>query len=339
MSKTQSTIGTVVNCDVQLLTPLSYSDRSHKLCILPNGVLALLISDPEDKMTSCSISVASGSHSDIKGQPGVAHLFEHMLLAGGSRDYPRPGYYIDAIAKYNGFQNAFTTGEQTTFYFEVPVLSAGGTVTFENVMDILSSYFREPIFNPLIMNKEVYAINSEHESNMSSLSKILYHATRLLANPDHPFSQFSTGNIKSLGNMSEHHSQNLRSMLTDYYKRCVSPDKMTICLRGPQSLNMLTKIAYSKIGTNWKRRKSIRRSLSSIKLNPHIRSKIGTEHKKRSTNIENFSILQKEWLPKYGSIPCFLPCSNENHNSIFISSNKTSTVRFIFPVNLNGKSL
>ena len=336
---TQSTISGVLNCDVQLFTPLSYSNRSHKLCILPNGILTLLISDPEDKMTSCSISVASGSHSDLKGRPGIAHLFEHMLLAGGSNKYPKPGYYIDTVAKYNGFQNAFTTGEQTTFYFEVPVMSTEGVVVFEKVMDIFSSYFRDPIFNPLIMNKEVYAINSEHEANMSSLSKILYQATRLLANPDHPFNQFSTGNIKSLGSMSEHHSKNLHTVLIEYYKKNVCPHKMTMCLRGPQSVNALTKIAYSKMGTNLKRKRSIRRSLSSIKINPLLRPKLRTENNKKPNNINDFNILEKEWSPKYANIPCFIPCGSDNHNAIFITSNKNMTVRFMFPINLIGKPL
>lgn len=339
MSISQSPIGGVLNCDVQLFTPLSYSSRTHKLCILPNGILTLLISDPDDKMTSCSISIASGSHSDTKGQPGVAHLFEHMLLAGGSNDYPKCGYYIDTVAKYNGFQNAFTTGEQTTFYFEVPVGSTEGEVVFEKVMDIFSSYFRGPIFNPLIINKEVYAINNEHEANMSSLSKILYQATRLLANPDHPFSQFSTGNIKSLGNMSGHYSKNLHTVLTEYYKKNICPRKMTMCLRGPQSVNALTKVAYSKMGENLKRRRSIRKSLNSIKINPLIRSKLENENTKKLANINDFNILQKEWLPKYENVSCFLPCGSANHNSIFIISNKNLTVRFMFPISLVEKSI
>ncbi|SMN18178.1 similar to Saccharomyces cerevisiae YPR122W AXL1 Haploid specific endoprotease that performs one of two N-terminal cleavages during maturation of a-factor mating pheromone [Maudiozyma saulgeensis] len=329
----------IQNCDARLFTPLSYSNRNHRLCILPNGILTLLISDPDDKMSSCSLSVAAGSYSDPKGIPGIAHLFEHMLLAAGSTKYPVPGYYHEMITKYNGFQNAFTTGEQTTFYFEIPVLSLDGTIVFDNIVDVFASYFNDPIFNPLIINKEVYAINSEHENNISSTSKILYQATRLLANRDHPFSQFSTGNMASLRNVSAVHPKNLRSLLIKYYRENISSRTMTLCIRGPQSVNSLAKLAYSNFGKLLDKKVGLIRSLSTIKCRPYSKPRAKRNINNKELDVNNFRILEEVWKTKLNGIQVFTNEKENCDNTIFVKSNKSLTVRFVFPINFDDNKL
>lgn len=208
----------VTNYEVSFYIPLSYSNRTHKVCKLPNGILALIISDPTDTSSSCSLTVCTGSHNDPKDIAGLAHLCEHMILSAGSKKYPDPGLFHTLIAKNNGSQNAFTTGEQTTFYFELPNTQNNGEFTFESILDVFASFFKEPLFNPLLISKEIYAIQSEHEGNISSTTKIFYHAARILANPDHPFSRFSTGNIHSLSSIPQLKKIKLKSSLNTYFE-------------------------------------------------------------------------------------------------------------------------
>ncbi|CCK68426.1 Axl1p KNAG_0A07740 [Huiozyma naganishii CBS 8797] len=318
----------VQNYDIQFRIPLAFSHRTHKLCKLPNGVLALLISDPEDNASVCSVTVATGSHNDPKGVPGLAHLCEHMLFAAGSKKYPDVDKYHQTLSKTGGTHNAYTTGEQTTFHISVPNMNREGELEFDCILDMFSSFLKEPLFNSTAMNKEIYAIQSEHDSNVSSLSKILYQAIRLMANGNHPFSQFSTGNIHTLKNMPLVTGMNLRTLLVNYFETNFQPRNITVCIKGSQSVNILTKLALTNFGYIQSSRAAkgnvIRRSISK---RDSIRS-----NGKKLKKIESFRILEKAWKAKYKDIKCF----DDRNNFMIIKSNKQSTMRFLFPVNESG---
>lgn len=333
----------VSNYEIPFYIPLSYGNRTHKICKLPNGILALIISDPTDSSSSCSLSVCTGSHNDPEDIPGLAHLCEHMILAAGSKKYPDPGLFHTLIAKNNGSQNAFTTGEQTTFYFELPNTQSNGELAFESTLDVFASFFKEPLFNPLLIGKEIYAIQSEHEGNMSSTTKIFYHAARMLANADHPFSHFSTGNIHSLSSVPHLEKINVKNSLNTYFKNNFYGENMTLCMRGSQSVNILTKLAISKFGDislkndikgsnfsikagSFRRSRSLRRSQDASKTGSPTSESSNTS----SYNLENSKISDTVWEEKYGSVSCFENPSK--YNSIFINSSKAPIVRFLFPV-------
>ncbi|SSD61122.1 uncharacterized protein SCODWIG_02883 [Saccharomycodes ludwigii] len=110
----------IIEYKLPLYLPISNLEKRYKLFKLPNGLLCFLISDPTEKIASCSLTVATGAFNDPENMLGLAHLCEHMLLAGGSKEYTDPQIFHEEIGKNNGSFNAYTTGEQTTFYFEIP---------------------------------------------------------------------------------------------------------------------------------------------------------------------------------------------------------------------------
>ncbi|CCH60343.1 hypothetical protein TBLA_0C05450 [Henningerozyma blattae CBS 6284] len=324
--------------DIDFYLPSSYSNRNQKLCRLPNGILALLISDNSVTTTACSISVATGSHSDPRDIPGIAHLCEHMILAAGSKKYPKPGLFHEVLAANNGSQNAFTTGEQTTFYFELPTSTAIEQNTFGEILDIFSSFFKKPLFNEVLTNKEIYAIESEHDGNMSNTSKILYHAERLLSNKSHPFHNFSTGNIHTLSKVVNLKKYNLKEMLFEYFKNNYFSRNMTICIKGPQSLNSLTKLALANFGDIKDKDELTKFHINSIKPQKSLRisksrssiSSCNSFKTNENLDLENFKLLDNAWLDKYGDNVCF-PTSL-SHNTIFLSSSKQPILRLLFPI-------
>ncbi|CAL9727568.1 putative protease Axl1p [Monosporozyma unispora] len=315
----------IENYDIQFQLPFSYCNRSHKLCRLPNGLLTLLVSDPTDTSSVCSVTVATGSHNDPKGIPGIAHLCEHMLFAAGSKAYADPNLYHTILAKNNGSHNAYTTGEQSTFYFELPNMHQDGEMEFNSVLDIFASFFKDPLFSTVALNKEMYAIQSEHDGNVSNIDKILYQATRILSDENHPFHQFSTGNIHSLNSVG---GSNAKSVLMKYFNENFCAKNMTLVIKGPQSVNILTKLAMAKFGDI--RTNSITRSRStfgSIKRLPSMKSNYSKSD--NPTKIEKSKLLTNMWGKKYGTTNCF---NLEDDNIIFINSKKQSTIRFLFPV-------
>lgn len=56
----------------------------------------------------------------------------------------------------------------------------------------------EPLFSEHAVYKEVNAVNSEYEIDVSEDGWKLYHLISLLSNPAHPNSRFSIGNLESL---------------------------------------------------------------------------------------------------------------------------------------------
>lgn len=312
----------IKHIDVPFLTPFSYSHRTHKLCQLPNGLLVLLISDPTEKSSACSLTVAAGSYCDLDDVPGVAHLCEHMILAGGSRKYPHPGFFHDLISANNGSHNAFTTGDQTTFYFELPDFHQATETSFGTAIDVFVSFFLDPLFDHTLIDKEIYAIQSEHDVNVSNASKIMYHATRLLGDKSHPFSRFATGNISTLKNRIHSKKLSLRRLIMNYFKEHYIPSGMTACIRGPQSVNWLTKLAISEFG----------------QLRPHRRSQRWSQMKMQEggslpfeqSSSSNLDILYDTWAGSKAATKCFT--SDPHHNTILVDSSKSQVARFLFPV-------
>ncbi|SJM85440.1 related to Putative protease AXL1 [Zygosaccharomyces bailii] len=311
--------------DVPFLTPFSFEGRAHKLCKLPNGILTLLISDPTENSSACSLTVATGSHNDPIEVPGLAHLCEHMVLAAGSRKYPDPGLYHEKILKNGGSQNAFTTGEQTTFYFQLPNIYHSLERGFEEALDIFGSFFEEPLFNSTIINKETYAIESEHGLNTSTNSKIFYHGVRLLANENHPFNRFSTGNISTLSSIPHLKGLNLKSQLHEYFKENYCATKMTLCLRGPQSIHSLARLAANNFS-------QIRMHPSQGRFSPPrspTKWRKSPCEEQKDVRLEKMRILRGTWLPKYHGNLCFMP--DQEQKVLFIKSSKNPVVRFVFP--------
>lgn len=307
--------------DVDFYTPISYGNRTHELCRLPNGIVALLISDPTENAIGCSLTVAAGSYQDPEEIPGLAHLCEHMLLAGGSKKYPSLGLYHDVIAKNNGSHNAFTTGDQTTFYFELPDFHQSLETNFEKVADIFASFFIEPLFDRASINKEVYAIQNEHDSNVSNTNKILYHATRLLSDENHPFSRFMTGNMSTLKSGTQLKGLNLRGSLLRFFRKNYVGCRMTLCIKGPQSVHGLAKLAVSTFG--------------NIPAFPPEEKGLSTDsshnfHPGQDRNSLHISILRDAWATKISTACCFP--DDPVCNTIFVNSIKHPIARFLFPV-------
>ncbi|CUM64404.1 uncharacterized protein PRCAT00002007001 [Priceomyces carsonii] len=220
--------------------------KSYMLIRLKNGLLSLLVSDPYSDFSSASLCVSTGSHHDPEGIQGLAHLCEHMLFMG-SKEFPNPSIFFHIIESNGGETNAYTTGEQTNFYFEVKnatTVNEHGS-SFEKALDIFASFFISPLFSDSSISDEVSTVDEEHSSNVTNTSKIFYHALRLLANKKHPFQKFGTGNYSSLKKEPKLRGWNLKKALIEFFYTHYIANKMTLVIKGPQSLNHLQKLAYS----------------------------------------------------------------------------------------------
>lgn len=96
----------------------SLDERQFKYLTLPNALHALVVSDPSTETASAAMDVRVGFHSDPEELPGLAHFCEHMLFLGTEK-YPDENSYSVFLNAHGGSSNAFTSGRDTNFYFDV----------------------------------------------------------------------------------------------------------------------------------------------------------------------------------------------------------------------------
>ncbi|KAK6198569.1 Metalloenzyme, LuxS/M16 peptidase-like protein, partial [Scheffersomyces amazonensis] len=305
---------------IDIKNSLYNSNKSYRLIQLTNGILTLLISNPVTNAAACGLCVASGSHLDPPQLPGLAHFCEHMLFLG-SKEFPNPDEFVGLITSNGGNTNAFTTGEQTCFYYEIPVNSSeyNNELVFNYSLRNFSSFFKHPLFHYELSKREVSSINNEHDANKSNINKIFYHGLKLLANKGNPFSKFGTGNLFTLTEAPKIHKIDVRNNLINYFQTNYTPDKMSLVIEGPQSLNHLQRLAISNFNTIDLKFSSSRNSTSSYNSNTN------------NTPNHPLNILNDAYSSSYSHIPYAFGSENIN-KVLFIENHNNSIIQLVFPI-------
>eukprot|EP00345_Euplotes_harpa_P014178 CAMPEP_0168345374 /NCGR_PEP_ID=MMETSP0213-20121227/17517_1 /TAXON_ID=151035 /ORGANISM="Euplotes harpa, Strain FSP1.4" /LENGTH=110 /DNA_ID=CAMNT_0008353581 /DNA_START=123 /DNA_END=452 /DNA_ORIENTATION=- len=107
------------------------------------------------------MDVGVGAALDPKDTPGLAHFLEHMLFMGTEK-YPIANEYDDFVLNNGGYLNAYTNNINTNFHFSI------ANESLEQGLDIFSHVFISPLLDKDCIEKEMNAVNSEHEKNLQS---------------------------------------------------------------------------------------------------------------------------------------------------------------------------
>lgn len=212
----------------QIGTPIvsAFDDRHYKAIRLENGLKAVAISDPTTDKSSASLSVGCGSFNDPKDAQGLAHFLEHLLFMG-TRKYPRENDYSEFLSQHGGDYNAYTERESTTYFFSiVPEF-------FQQMLDRLAQFFIDPLLLADCVEREVMAVHSEHQKNLLSDAWRTNHVIQSVADPDHPLSQFTTGDKNTLL------KENIRDRVIQLYRECYRADRMQLVVYGNESVDIM----------------------------------------------------------------------------------------------------
>jgi insulysin len=185
--------------------------------ILKNGIKTVYIYDKDIDKTTVTVSVNIGSYSNPKDFQGLAHFLEHMLFLG-SKKYPDEKYYNNNIKKYGGFSNAWTDMFETVYYFSV--FNDG----IEHLMDIFSRFFIDPLFNEDAVQREINAVNSEHQKNINDDNWREYQTIRNLANKDNKWNTFATGSNKTMN------KETIRNAMIKFYNQFYVSENISVCI-------------------------------------------------------------------------------------------------------------
>ena len=207
-------------------------NRKYQRLELSNGLSVLLVSDEKTEKSAAALSVNAGSWQDPSDFPGLAHFLEHMLFLGTEK-YPDSDDYSNFMQTHGGQQNAFTTNEQTTYFFDVE------SEHFAEALDRFSQFFIAPIFDATLVERERNAVDAEYKMGLQQDRRRIYDAFQTAINPDHPDSRFSVGNLNTLP------ADTVRDALIDFYAHYYSSDQMSLVVYSNQSLEELQLLAES----------------------------------------------------------------------------------------------
>jgi len=214
-----------------LVAELNFPDKhpldksQYRRLVLDNKLKVLLLSDPELNVSSASMCVDVGSMSDPDSRSGLAHFLEHMLFLGTEK-YPEAGEYGKYLKTNGGYSNAYTSSDHTNYHFQVY------HDAFDGALDRFSQFFISPLFTEEFTNREMNAVNSEHQKNLQNDTWRQLQIRRTLYNPKHPANNFSTGNLETLKGIQ-------RKEFMDFYDRYYSANQMTLALCSKASLDQL----------------------------------------------------------------------------------------------------
>lgn len=228
--------------DHNQLHPSPNDQRKYKYLNLSNELSVLLISDETTDKASCCCDVHIGSLSDPTTAQGLAHFLEHMLFMG-TEAYPDENAYQAFLASHNGYSNAYTDLESTVYYFDVQ------SDHLEHALDMFASFFTTPLFNESSVDREINAVDSENAKNLQSDMWRSYQLMKSLAKTNHPYSKFSTGNLKTLKESVELQQLNIRELLLDFYQTYYSANLMKVCVYGKEDLQTLESWVVNKFSS------------------------------------------------------------------------------------------
>lgn len=203
----------------------SESERTFKKLTLENGLRVVIASDPKVNVSAASIAVGIGANADPKGSAGLAHFLEHMLFLANKK-YPKLNAYSEFLRSRGGMSNAYTAADHTNYHFQV---NHDG---FPEALDRFAQFFISPTLDWKYAQREMMAVNSEHQKNIMDDTWRLMQLQRAHVKAGHPAGGFSTGTKDTLANAK---AEVLRGFFDDYYR----PKNMTLAIISNRPLSEL----------------------------------------------------------------------------------------------------
>ena len=214
--------------------------RSSKVLRLSNGLTVVLVSDVLVWRASACLAVAgAGQWADPPDLPGAAHLLEHMLLSYPSKSSFRPSRdFEDWLGEgvREGASNGFTAYDKVCYHFScnpsalAPALERfAGLFRLEDVRQILN--------DAVTLKREVRRVDSELDFQQDDVQA--YYMLKSFVYPEHPYSRFSMGNLKTLEQSPQEMNVSVAKRLLDLFCNRYLPSRSVLVVVAPQELSTL----------------------------------------------------------------------------------------------------
>ncbi len=204
---------------------------------LQNNINYVVIKDGDDGIANVGIGIKTGSIADPKEYMGMAHFLEHMLFLG-SKKFKEESYFDTIVKQYGGYSNAYTTLFETVYYFNVLVNH------LDEVFDVFSRFFIDPLFDVNSVSREINAINSEHMKNINNEYWIMRQLLYDLTDNDNILHRFTTGSHETFGK----DYKKLRENMIDFYNKYYTSDNLYIVVQSNMDINIMDDMIHKYFG-------------------------------------------------------------------------------------------
>ncbi|HBI11624.1 MAG TPA: pitrilysin [Franconibacter pulveris] len=213
-------------------------NRQYQAIRLDNGMVVLLVSDPQAVKSLSALVLPVGSLEDPDAHLGLAHYLEHMTLMG-SKKYPQPESLAEYLKMHGGSHNASTAPYRTAFYLEVENDALDGAV------DRLADAIAEPTLAKVYAERERNAVNAELTMARARDGMRMAQVSAETLNPAHPGSRFSGGNLETLRDKP---GSPLQQALVAFRDKYYSANLMKAVIYSNRPLPELAKLAAQTYG-------------------------------------------------------------------------------------------
>ncbi|KLT45842.1 hypothetical protein CC85DRAFT_239827 [Cutaneotrichosporon oleaginosum] len=214
-------------------------DREHRYFTLPNGLEVIIVSDPKSDKAAASMDVGVGHLSDPVDLPGCAHFCEHLMFMG-TKTFPAENEYSSFLSAHNGQSNAWTAMCNTNYYFDV------SPDALEGALDRFSGFFSEPLFSEDCTEREIKAVNSEHQKNLQHDRWRSFQLEKSLSKPGHVYGKFGTGDFKTLWEQPRAAGRDPRQQLIEWWEKEYCARRMKLAVAGREDLDTLEKMVRER---------------------------------------------------------------------------------------------
>ena len=144
----------------------------------------------------------------------------------GNAKYPGTNDFAKFISRNGGNFNAMTGTDHTTYIFDI------NPKYFEPALDRFSNLITSPLFTESVIEKEVNAVQQEHEKNLNSDYWRIDQLNKFTCKQDHPYSKFGTGNKDTLQKIPNEKNINVRDELFKFHSTYYSSNIMSLAVLG-----------------------------------------------------------------------------------------------------------
>jgi insulysin len=202
---------------------------------LTNGIKFSIINDEHLEKSFVTVCLKVGSFYDPDEYQGLAHFLEHMLFMG-SKKYPNENHYQTRLNELGGYSNAYTDVMETVYFFNV--FDSG----LEEIFDIFSRFFIDPLFDSDSVAREINAVNSEHLKNINQDTWRKYQLMLNLTDTHSMTNTFVTGSLNSL------QKPDIRDQVIKFYNKYYTPENISISISSSKPTKQIYQIIANTFG-------------------------------------------------------------------------------------------
>ena len=189
---------------------------------LANGLKVLLFPDASKPTITVNVTYLVGSRHENYGETGMAHLLEHLMFKGASRNRAISAQFAERGMQFNG-----TTSLDRTNYYEV--FQAGAPTAGLSNLDWALQMEADRMVNSFIARKdldsEMTVVRNEYESDENSPSSVLFKRMQSVAYDWHSYGRSTIGNRSDIENVG---IANLQA----FYRTWYQPDNAVLLVAG-----------------------------------------------------------------------------------------------------------